>query len=184
MASRLKYHSDDVRQTTTALERAMRRGAKSAMRKAMKEAERDAKEAYQWRSPGRYEVDYGRTGIWSWEVTGMSAASITGYVVPDKVLPQLPYQETTSYYNGLPLRHPHATDDGVTGNYRENPDVIKGVLTMNTAYAPYLQDYEELELGGPVVEEVLEAWWDGHYWPNVIVPELERALAYTISVYS
>lgn len=153
------------------------------MRLAMKEAEKDARSLAAWRSPGRYEVDYGRAGTWSWEVTGMAEASITGYVVPDKNLFQ-GFEETTSFHNGRPLRHPHRTDDSVTGNYRDSPDVVKGVVTMNIAYAPYLQAHEELEHGGPVVEEVLRIYWESYYWPNIIEPELDRVLRYTIGVYT
>lgn len=183
MASGLKYYAADLIQAKSALGAGMRRAAKKAMKAAMKQAEADAKSIYQWRNPGRYEEDY-PSGHWSWEVTGMAAASITGYVVPDKDLKQLPTTVTTSYHDGVALRHPHFTDDGVTGDYREDPDIIKGVLTMNIAYAPYLQAYETDTFGDPVVIEVLEANWASYYVPSVIAPEIDRALQTVISQYT
>ena len=183
MASGLAYYAADVQQAKSELGNAMRGAAKKSMQSAMKQSEADAQRIYHWRRPGRYEKDY-PSGHWVWEVTGMSAASIKGYVVPEKELAQLPTTVTTSYHDGVALHHTHYTDDGVTSDYGVTPDIIKGVLTMNIAYAPYLQEYEIDNFGEPVVIEVLEANWDSYYVPSVIAPEIEHLLQSVISQFT
>lgn len=183
MASSLRYHRDDVQQATTALAREMRKAARKGMQAVMDKAAEDARAIANWRDPGRYEVDY-PSGRWSWEVTGMAKASIVGYVVPDKRLPQQARMTTTSYHNGAGLTHPHYTDDGVTGSYADNPDVIQGILTMNVAYAPYLQEHEIEMDGEPATVDALEMNWARVYVPNILVPAINRALDRVASIYS
>jgi hypothetical protein len=183
MASSLKYYHADIIQAQSALGAGMRRAGRAGMRAVMQQAQEDARAIDHWRSPGRYEEEY-PSGLWSWEVTGMARSSIVGYVVPDKRLPQAAAFYTTSYHDGEPLQHPHSTDDDVTGDYREDPDTVTGILTMNVAYAPYLQDYEIRANGEPVVIEVLDANWSSVYVPTILVPAIDRALESVIRQYT
>src|SRR5215213_8257246 len=89
----------------------MQDAAEVAMGRAMERAEQDAQQMYRWRTPGEYEDTDVGGNIWTWTVTGSSAASITGYVVGNKQLKNLPSQATTVTKNGQPFApHSHGTD--------------------------------------------------------------------------
>lgn len=151
--------------------------AREAMAKAMEVAEQDARAMYSWRQPGTYTEDY-PSGTWEWTVTGMSAASITAYVVPDKKLKRFPAVTTTTYWNGIAKTHVHQIDPALTGDYNEEPGKVKGVVTMYTGYAPYLQAHET-GAGGqeyPVTVEVLEVNWETLYCPKIIQPTIEKIM--------
>jgi len=158
-----------------ALELAMREASREAMAEMIRQAVEDARSLKRWRDPDRYEQLY-PSGHWSWEVTGMASSSITGYIVPDKKLPRLASRITTSYHDGRALTHPHYVDDRVTGDYVDREHVVQGVITMNIAYAPYLQDYEMKVAGEPVTVEVLRVNWSSVYAPRILTPVLERAM--------
>ena len=90
--------------------------------------------------------------------------------------------------------HPHrpadprvvAFYDALTGDYPEEPGVVQGVVTMYTAYAPYLQMKEiaggvwgQPSPGNPVTIEVLEV-----YWEPIYIPMLERIITQRMSRYA
>ncbi len=149
--------------------------AEEAMEAVVSKAAKDAQDIKKWRDEGWYSEDYA-SGNWTWEVTGMAAASIQGYVVPNKTLHQQPTYETVSYWNGIPKKKVHATDSSVTGTYNEEQDKVIGIITMNVAYAPYLQEYEMDLAQYPVTVEVLEMNWATVYVPRVIRPIMERVM--------
>ncbi len=150
-------------------------GANEAMEKVVAKAAKDAQSIKQWRDEGWQEEDY-PSGHWRWEVTGMAKASIQGYVVPDKSLQQQPTYETVSFWNGIPKQKIHNTDDAVTGTHAQENERVIGVITMNVAYAPYLQEYETTLSQYPVTVEVLEMNWASVYVPRVIQPVMERVM--------
>jgi hypothetical protein len=173
----LKFDRSGFAADRRALTKALRRAGEKGMAKVVKQAETDAKAVYSWRRPGTYTVQY-PGAEWTWTVTGMAAASITGYVVPNKRLNTLATIVTTSYKNGVPLQHPHFTDNAVTGDVAEEENMVIGVVTMNVAYAPYLQDYEMQGGDSPVVVEVFEMNWERVYIPSLAATiEAEMALA-------
>src|SRR5689334_8888999 len=124
---------------------AMEKAAKEAMQQVMAQAEQDAQQLYRWREPGYYSEQDAFGDTWTWRVTGATAASITGYVVGNKKLKSNnPGQRTiiTRESNHGPdkaYHHFHGVDPSLMGDYAERPGVVQGVVTMYTAYAPYLQ---------------------------------------------
>lgn len=157
--------------------------ATAGMVKMVAVAEEDARKLASWHRPGEYmDVDQGGN-VWEWEVTGASAASITGYIVGNKKLKSLnPGPTTTVYKNGAPYPpHAHNVDPSLTEEYTTQPGKVMGVVTMYTAYAPYLQDKEvsgatwgsPAGRGSPVTIEVFEINWDRFYVPVVIRPIME-----------
>lgn len=163
-------------------------GIKEAGREAMEDvvskAELDAQAIQHWRDEGTYTETYPGGTTWEWTVTDMARTSITGYVVPNKKLKALPNFATTSYRNGQALVHPHKQDNSVTGDHSLIPGQIIGIVTMNAAYAPYLQDYE-LSLGEqPVVVEVFEQNWSRYYVPSILRPAIERHMQRIAAKYT
>lgn len=160
------------------LREGMEKAATEAMGAAMAQAERDAQGLYPWHHPGEYAAQYGQD-TWQWTVTGLSAATITGYVVPNKKLKNLPSIATTSYWNGIPMQHVSRVDPTVTQDYAPETDKIKGIVTMYTHYAPFLQDWETGAGGqkNPVTVEVLEVNWETFYVPKIIRPIIEQRMA-------
>lgn len=150
--------------------------AREGMEEVMSRAEMDAQAIARWREEGTYSKSY-PSGDWTWTVTDMARSSITAYVVPNKRLKRLPTFETISTWNGIPLRHEHRTDDSVTGNHSASANVVVGVVTMNVAYAPYLQEHEMELASYPVTVEVLEMNWSRVYVPTVLRPIMERVMA-------
>jgi hypothetical protein len=149
--------------------------ATEAMEQAVAKAAKDAQTIKAWRDEGWHEQDY-PSGHWRWEVTGMAKSSIQGYVVPNKTLQQQPTYGTVSYWNGMPKQKIHSTNDSVTGSYSEERDRVIGIVTMNVAYAAYLQDWEMTRSQYPVTVEVFEMNWSSVYVPRVIRPVMERVL--------
>jgi hypothetical protein len=163
-------------------------GIEYAAHKGMEEvvsvAEMDAQAIQHWQEEGQYEVAYPSGTTWTWTVTDMARSSITGYVVPNKRLKNLPSFDTTSYRNGQALRHPHGADDNVTQDHQPQPHTVIGIVTMNVAYAPYLQAYE---LGGgelPVTVEVFEQNWSRVYVPSILRPAIERYMQRIVAKYT
>lgn len=130
----------------------------------VKDAAQTAREIAAWRDPGRHEQLYGGT-FWSWENTGMARSSIQGYVIGRGALYDLPAMVTTSYENGVPLRHPHTTDSNVTEQRSPIPGHVIGVITMNVHYGPYLQEWEIDQGREPATIEVLDSHWAAIYVP-------------------
>lgn len=161
----------------------IREAAELAMEQAMAMAEKDAHQLRRWRDPGYYSEQDRFGDTWTWRVTGASEASITAYVVPHKRLKSLPGQRTIITREGADgfdkaYEHLHHTDASLTGDYQDEPDKVKGVVTMYTHYAPYLQQKEinggvwgQPSPGSPVTVEVLEVYWDAVY-----VPMMERVM--------
>lgn len=165
--------------------------AKLAMTQVMAQAEQDAQQLYRWRTPGYYSEADAAGDTWTWRVTGATAASITGYVVGNKQLKSHnPGQQTTilresDHGPDKAYRHFHGVDPSLTGDYAERPGVVQGVVTMYTAYAPFLQMKEiaggvwgQPSAGNPVTIEVLEVYWDVVY-----VPMLERLITARMQRY-
>jgi len=156
--------------------------AYEGMDAAMKTAEKDAQETAAWREEGHYTVDY-PSGEWSWQVTGLARSSITAYVVPNKKLTHFPDYWTTSHWNGIALQHPHKYDDSLTSSPSADPDKAIGIITMNVAYAPYLQDYEKSIANVPITVEVLEMNWVPVYIP-IINGVMQRSMARVAAKYT
>lgn len=173
MASSFKFNATRFQKAMNDFEQGIREAAETAMQKVVKQAATDARAIKQWRDPGEHTQVYPNGDEWTWTVTGMAAASIQGYVVPKKNLAKLPTVWTTSYRNGHPLQHPHYTNDSVTGDYSADDTKVIGIITMNVAYAPYLQDWEMEGGGAPVTVEVLEFNWDRVYVP-IVRREMEK----------
>lgn len=159
--------------------------AEEAMGQAMAQAEKDTQSLYRWRKPGTYTETDRAGNTWTWEVTGQTAASITGYVVGNKRLKNLnPGPTTTVTRNGMGFApRTHGVDASLTGDYSERDGHVMGIVTMYTAYAPYLQAREKRggewgtpTAGEPVTIEVLRVNWDAYYVPNIIRPTIERVM--------
>lgn len=156
-----------------------------AMAAAMEVAEQDAQALKRWRDPGTYSEDDRAGNTWVWQVTGQATASITAYVVGHRQPKALnPAPQTTVTRNGHAFRaRTHSIDTALEGTYAPQPGVVTGVVTMNVAYAPFLQ---RKELGGavwgipsagqPVTLEVLALNWSSVYVPQIIAPRIERAM--------
>lgn len=162
--------SADTRRIGAAAEQA----AEEAMSATVRQAADDARGLIEWREPGEQAQQYGNT-LWEWTTTGSAARSIQGYVVPRKRLSQFS-TETVSRRNGVPRKHPHYTDDGVTDDHTAEPGTVVGIVTMNINYGPPLQEWEENTTGHVVTEEVFAANWDAFYVPAIIEPTFARVL--------
>lgn len=158
-----------------------------AMRAAMKQAEDDARAIYRWRQPGEYMQTDQKGVPWVWEVTGLSAASITGYVVSargdEKAPKNLSPRRALRYHGNSDLSKTNALDPSLMGNHSAPPGRVVGVVTMYTAYAPYLQKKEingakwgQPSAGEPVTIEVLRVNWGRFYVPQIIRPRIEKAM--------
>lgn len=170
---------------------AIQKAATDAMTQVMAQAEQDAQQLYRWRTPGYYSETDAAGDTWTWRVTGASAASITGYVVGNKQLKSAnPGQQTTilresDHGPDKAYRHYHGVDPSLTGDYSEKPGVVQGIVTLYTAYAPFLQMKEiagggwgQPSPGNPVTIEVLEVYWDVVY-----IPLLERLITARMDRY-
>lgn len=159
--------------------------AEDAMRAAMDAAANDARKMKRWRSAGTYTATDKDGALWEWEVTGLTAESITGYVVGNKQLKALnPARAVRRKKDGyvMPLGA-NGVDPSVTGDYAPEPGKVIGIVTMYTAYAPYLQKKEREGsvwgipgAGDVVTEEVLAANWENGYLSQILIPRLERAM--------
>lgn len=171
--------TDSIRRRETGIKEA----AEAGMLKAMEMAEDDARQLRRWRDPGYYAEQDRFGDTWTWRVTGATDASITAYVVPHKRLKSLPGQRTIITREGADgfdkaYEHLHHIDPDLTGTYQEEAGKVKGVVTMYTHYAAYLQQKEinggtwgTPSPGNPVTVEVLEVYWDAVY-----VPVIERVM--------
>lgn len=171
--------SESIRRRADGIQQA----AEQAMEKAMAMAEQDAQQLKRWHDPGYYSEQDRFGDTWTWRVTGASEASITAYVVPHKRLKSLPGQRTIITREGADgfdkaYEHTHGTDTSLTGDYTEEAGKVKGIVTMYTHYAVYLQHKEitggswgSPSPGNPVTVEVLEVYWDAVY-----VPLIERTM--------
>lgn len=179
MASQVKFDGGKMTAAFLDIRASLQAAAERGMQKAMAQAEKDAQGTAHWREANTYTLDY-PSGEWTWTVTGLARSSITAYVVPNKRLKHFPDYFTTSYWNGMPKVHPHRFDDSLTSSPGPDPDRVIGIITMNVAYAPYLQDYEQ-EIGvQPIVVEVLEMNWTPVYVPvirGVMQVEMARIAA-------
>jgi hypothetical protein len=185
MASDITFNAGALHTAATDLAGALREAGRQGMQKVVDRAAADAKGICNWNHPGPQEKEYPDGTRWQWMVTGMAAASIQGYVVPNKSLTGQASVETTSYRDGLPLRHPHSTDDGVTRDYADDPDRVIGVVTMNVAYAPYLQDWEQETFNQePVTVVVFEAFWSRVYVATILRPTIEKMMAQVARKYT
>lgn len=182
MASSFKFNQPMFHRSMKVLQETLLLAGEEGMQKVVDQAADDARQIQHWREPGPAEEDY-PSGHWEWEVTGMAAASIQGYVVPNKKLHGQPSRTTISHWNGIALRHPHSTDDSVTGDHNPDPGKVIGIVTMNIAYAPYLQDYERREGETPVVVEVFDTMWSQVYIPTILRPAIEKAMARVAHTY-
>jgi hypothetical protein len=177
MASDIKFNRLALEAAFDDIATQLRLAAEEGMQKVVDRAADDARGIYNWNRPGDQEQEYPNGTVWQWEVTGMAAASIQGYVVPNKRLRGQADRLTTSYKNGAPRQHPHWTDDAVTQDHAPDPDKVIGVVTMNIGYAPYLQEWEQETFGQPpVTVTVFEAFWSRVYVPTVLRPTIERAM--------
>lgn len=140
---------------------AMRRGAKEGMRDAMVQTADVARHLASWQPDG---TDNGR-----WIVTGMSRATLVGYVAGDDN-PFTVTETVKDKYNRLHIPDPSVTgDDGP-----QDPDQIRGVLTMYMKYSPYLQRWESRQ-GDPVTSHALKLL-EGYIWKTVR-EHIQRAIA-------
>ena len=178
MPSSITYKAAFMRQAVTDLGQAIQLAATEGMEKVVAQAAEDARSLADWRAPGEQTETYPGGVTWEWTTTGMAAASIQGYVVPNKRLRGQSTQWTTSYRNGIPRQHIHATDDSITGNHQAPRHTIVGIVTMNIAYAPYLQRWEMEGAGQqePVTVEVFRVMWSFYYVPNILKPAISAAL--------
>lgn len=161
--------------------------AHEAMRAAMKQAEDDARGIYRWRQPGEY-THTGKGGTtWVWEVTGLTAASITGYVVSalgnEKAPKGLAARRALRYHKNVDLTKINTIDPSLMGDHSAASGRVVGVVTMYTAYAPYLQQKEikgakwgQPTAGEPVTIEVLRVNWERFYVPRIIRTHIEKAM--------
>lgn len=161
--SSFKFDKSQFKTISKQLAKDLREAGEEAMAALMQQAEQDAREMADWHPIGTYEETYGDV-VWNWTTTGLAAQSIQAYVVPNKKLDQASY-ENYSFKNGMPLKHIAKTDDRVTGNHRPEDGKIIGIITMNAAYASYLQDWEAEEGDQPVAVRVLQVNWTSYYVP-------------------
>lgn len=163
-----------------------------AMREAMQKAEEDAQAIYRWRQPGEYMQTDKNGKPWVWEVTGLSAASITGYVVSakgdEKRAKALSSRQALRYRGNSDLTKTNSIDPSLMGNHSAGPGRVLGVVTMYTAYAPYLQKKEirggvwgQPSAGEPVTVEVLRINWAQFYVPQIIRPFIEKHMQRVIA---
>jgi hypothetical protein len=169
------------------LRQGIQEAAQEAMRAAFAQAEEDAQGMYRWRKPGEYQ-NYDRNGkSWVWEVTGLSAASITGYVVgplgDEKKPKALAGRRALRFHSNSDLTKINELDPSLMGRHSARKGRVIGVVTMYTAYAPYLQAKEITgglwgipKAGEPVTIEVLRVNWDAYYVPNIIRPLIEKKM--------
>lgn len=176
------FNAGALREAVVALMDGVEIAAEGAMSRVMRQAEADARSTAHWRDANTYTVKY-PSGEWTWTVTGLARASIHGYVVPNKRLKHFPDFWTTSYWNGNPRLHPHTFDDSITSSVPEVAGKISGVLTMNIAYAPHLQEYESREFGWPVTIETLDMNWAPVYAP-MAGGEMQRRLVAFAAQYT
>lgn len=179
-----KFNAGQFATAMDALAEGMKAAGREGMEEVVAKAEMDAQGLEHWRQEGQYTETYPNGTTWEWTVTDMARTSITGYVVPNKKLKSLPNFETVSYRNGQALRHLHHADNNVTGDYAPLPGEIIGVVTMNVAYAPYLQAYELSEGELPVTVEVFEQNWARYYVPSILRPTIERYMARIAARYT
>lgn len=180
------------------LETAVRKAANESMEKVVKTAEKDAKRLYRWRRPGTYTESSSNGEQWTWEVTGTSAESITGYVVGKKNLRALSPGQPTEVTRETPLggigslitkyTHVSGIDPSLTEDYAVRQNIVRGVVTMYTTYALYLQAKEINgaswgipSAGFPVTQEVFEANWLAYYVPRLVILTFERIIQNTVS---
>ncbi len=183
MAMSFKFNAGEFSAAMVDLAEGMRDAGKEGMEAVVAQAELDAQSIQHWREEGTYNETYPSGTNWVWTVTDMARTSITGYVVPNKKLKSLPNFATTSFRNGQALTHQHKQNDNVTGDHSFIPGQIIGIVTMNVAYAPYLQEYE-LSLGEqPVVVEVFEQNWSRYYVPSILRPTIERHMQRVAAKY-
>lgn len=170
-----------------ALTDGMRQAAHNAMLEAMKQAEEDARAIYRWRKPGEYTHPDRKGRPWVWEVTGLTAASITGYVVSElgdtKAPKNLSSRRALRYHANSDLSKINEIDPSLMGDHPVQKDRVLGVVTMYTAYAPHLQHKEVSggkwgipAAGDPVTIEVLAVNWGRYYVPRIIRPAIEREM--------
>ena len=184
MSMKFKFNAADFAAAMLDLGIGIRTAGEKGMGEVVAQAEMDAQAIQHWREEGTYNETYPSGTNWEWTVTDMARTSITGYVVPNKRLKSLPSFETTSYRNGQALRHRHQQNNNVTGDHTLVWGQIIGIVTMNVAYAPYLQDYE-MGLGElPVVVEVFEQNWSRYYIPSVLRPVIERHMQRVAAKYT
>ena len=152
---------------STRFSRSLTRMARAVegMAEAMSEAEAEAKGTYRWRRPGEYQRPDKNGRPISWEVTGLTADSITGYVVSPRVSPrQLPggSRPAMRFLDNSDLSKTNRLDPSITGTYGPEKGKIRGILTMYSEHSPYLQE-KEIQgglwgipgAGEPVVVEVV-----------------------------
>ena len=180
------------------LETAVNRAAEESMEKVVKQAEKDAKRLYRWRDPGTYTEFASNGEQWTWEVTGASAESITGYVVGNKRLKALSPGKATEVVRETPLggassiitkyTHVAGIDPSLTEDYPVRKGIVSGVVTMYTTYALYLQlkeikggSWGQPSAGLPVTQEVFHANWYAYYIPRLVTPTFERIIQNTVS---
>lgn len=177
------------------LERGMEQAAHEGMLKAMQQAEDDARGIYRWRKPGTYRNTDKDGKTWEWEVTGLTAASLTGYVVSnlgsDKRTKALVAQRAARFNVQRDWMKVNTIDPSVTADYSPRAGKVLGVVTMYTAYAPFLQRKEmygakwgKPSAGEPVTVEVLRVNWDTYYVPRIIRPHIERIMRRIASSYT
>ncbi len=164
--SSIKFNRGLLRRAVEDFRTAIEKSAEVGMDRAMKMAQHDAAGTAHWREANTYTQEY-PSGEWTWTVTGMARSSITAYVVPGRGLRHFPDYWTTSYRNGMPLQHKHSFDDSIASTPTPQEGKVIGIITMNVAYAPYLQDYERSIGVQPITVEVLAMNWVPVYVPLI-----------------
>lgn len=166
----------------------LERAAYEGMQEAMEQAEEDARGAYRWRSPGEYQEPGADGRPWVWEVTGQTAASITGYAVSagrnGKRLKNLSVRTDVLRWKGnYSFPKSNTLNPGLTGDYTAPSGRVLGILTMYTSYAGALQGKEKKGAiwgipgaGEYVTVETLLVNWASAYVPAIIRPRIEQAL--------
>ena len=160
--------------------------AAEAMADVMTQAQKDALRQYRWRRKGTYTaVDRGEN-TWDWEVSGIAADSIFGYVQGRaKKAPsgkQEVYRTVTSdsgeSNTWVQVSRMLAFQDGP-----RTPGRVVGILTMLAAHAPYIQDKEENgsvwgtpAAGAPITVETLSVNWRKYYVPKILRPRFAALL--------
>lgn len=165
----------------TAHKKLLRESADAGMAAVVAQATEDAQSMKRWRDPGQSTFE-----DWEWTTTGISAESISGYIVTPRKstngFKRLRHAPTQVLFRGYPM---HKTEHKTVNQPKRKSQAgrVLGVVTMYSAYAPWIQRMEiEGSLGGsispgvPVVIEVFQSNWSSFYVPQILRPALRAAL--------
>lgn len=156
--------------------------SEAAMQLVVDAAENDAKAEYRWNKPGTYSY-----GDWTWQVTGLTAETLTGYVVSarknGKQLPAISKSPTVSSFGELKFKHSHFTDESITGDHTAGENTIIGILTMYSFYSQWLQEKEisggksgSPSAGNPITIDIFQRKMANIYVPVIMRPYIEKKM--------